>query len=55
MKVVTLITSSNRNGFTKQIVDSLTSGIEDAEGCVVPHAVDFLHVENFFKFKFLGV
>ena len=32
MKVVTLITSSNRNGFTKQIVDSLTSGIEDAEG-----------------------
>jgi len=32
MKVVTLITSSNRNGFTKQIVDRLTIGIKDNGG-----------------------
>lgn len=32
MKAVTFITSSNRRGFTKQIVDRLTIGIKDAEG-----------------------
>lgn len=32
MKAVTLITSSHRSGFTKQIVDRLTIGINDAEG-----------------------
>jgi multimeric flavodoxin WrbA len=32
MKVVTLITSSHRNGFTKQIVDRLTIGIKDNGG-----------------------
>lgn len=32
MKCITLITSSNRNGFTKQIVDRLTIGIEDNGG-----------------------
>lgn len=32
MKVVTLITSSHRHGFTKQIVDRLTIGIKDNGG-----------------------
>ncbi len=32
MKVLTLITSSHRNGFTKQIVDRLTIGIKDNGG-----------------------
>ena len=32
MKVLTLITSSNRNGFSKQIVDRLTIGIQDNGG-----------------------
>ena len=32
MKVVTLITSSHRNGYTKQIVDRLTIGIQDNGG-----------------------
>ena len=32
MKVLTLITSSNRNGFTKQIVDRLSIGIQDNDG-----------------------
>ncbi|RAP53439.1 MAG: hypothetical protein BZ138_00905, partial [Methanosphaera sp. rholeuAM270] len=32
MKAVTLITSSRRHGFTKQIVDRLTIGIEDNGG-----------------------
>lgn len=32
MKVLTLITTSNRHGYTKQIVDRLTIGIKDAGG-----------------------
>lgn len=32
MKVLTLITSSHRNGYTKQIVDRLTIGIQDNGG-----------------------
>ena len=32
MKAVTLITSSHRNGYTKQIVDRLTIGIKDNGG-----------------------
>ena len=32
MKAVTLITSSHRNGYTKQIVDRLTIGIKDTGG-----------------------
>lgn len=32
MKAVTLITSSHRNGFTKQIVDRLSIGIKDNDG-----------------------
>ena len=32
MKVITLITSSNKHGNSKKIVDRLTIGIEDAGG-----------------------
>ncbi|WP_069592579.1 flavodoxin family protein [Methanosphaera sp. WGK6] len=32
MKVVTLMTTYNRNGNTRKIVDRLTTGIKDAEG-----------------------
>lgn len=32
MKVLTFITSSNRRGYTKQVVDRLTIGIKDNGG-----------------------